>query len=204
MLNLDEKVNELAIRYSVTGDETALEELLTLLKGVITSRAYAFARTTNTSVDEYISLLTEAVWLSIRDGKLANHDTSRTNVMARFHTYWTRVYHKRARDEKYACRAANSDAVSLNTKIVHGDSTVELVDTLTDETRDDIGNEVALKDAMERFERINPEGYRVMEAVINGEDTTTIAGIMGYEEYNATARKKLMRIKHQFHEHVFL
>jgi hypothetical protein len=110
MENLDNRVNFLAIDYSKTGNEESLKELLEMLKGMIAAKARTFAASTNTSADEFVALLTEAVWDSIRDGKIKDHDVTKSNVMQRIHTYWVRVHLHVALDERAHRRCANISA----------------------------------------------------------------------------------------------
>lgn len=201
MENLDSRINFLAIDYSKTGNEESLKELLEMLRGMIAAKARTFAASTNTSADEYVSLLTEAVWDSIRDGKLNNHDVTKSNVMQRIHTYWVRVHLHVARDERAHRRCANLSAVRLDAPVGEG-SAVAAIEWLADARVGDICDVVALRDSLHRFETDHPTESSVIHALARGDDSTTIAKIMGLPSYNACARKRVSRIKQLFREYL--
>lgn len=172
-----------------------------MLRGIISAKARVFAATTHTSREDYEVMLTEAVWSCIRDGKIANHDVKKTDVMQRIQTYWLHLLYHTARDEQRLRRCANASAVRLDAPVREG-ADFTAVEWLADTRIGDICDIVALKDILQRFESDHPSESTVIHALARGDDTSKIAEAMGLPSYNACARKRVSRIKLLFRQYL--
>lgn len=82
-------IDELAVNYSMTGNELSLSELLDMLKPIMraAARRYSFHVPTTTA-DEFEALFRVDVWRACRNGSLFNFDPVKGHVMQRIRTFW--------------------------------------------------------------------------------------------------------------------
>lgn len=197
------RVNDLAIRYSRSGDEALFDELLGVLSGAIRFKAYKFSRSIRMEPADIESLLKIAVWEAIKDGKIANHDTEKSDVMVRINTYWRYVLKRQQRLQFENRHKANMGVAFLAEVIAPEDAQDE--GNWSDHMKDgveDFTEVLAVHDVVERYARQNPEDFPVIKALVQGADTQTLATLVGLTEYNTRARKRVSRIRDRFREYI--
>ena len=188
------RATELAIAYSKTGNETLFLELLDTIHEQLTGVARLYASTTNTTAEEYEIMLTEVLWKCIRDGRVAQHDQTKSSIMQRVRTYWTFAFRNHIRDERRITRSLNSTALRLD-RTVTAEASTTLGEVIRDPKTRDIGESIAMADALRQYAADYPEDFRVVMALGRGDSGSTVAGIMGLDSYDARARKRVQRIR---------
>jgi hypothetical protein len=203
-MNIDNsRVNDLAIRYSRTGDESLLKELLVVLSGAIKYKAYKYSKNVHMEPDDIESLLKLAVWEAIKDGKIAHHDTAQSDVMQRINTYWLYVLKRQQRLEDESRHKVNVTAVHIADVFTPEDGTdAENWGDRIRDTAEDFTEVHAAQDVMDRYAAQNPEDFPVIVALAQGVDTQTLATLVGLPEYNACARKRISRIRDRFRDYI--
>ena len=173
-------IDELAVNYSMTGNELALSKLLALVTPIIraTSRKYSHSVPT-TSAGEFEALFRVDVWRACRN--ISNFDPDKGHVMPRIRTFWRYTMLTEAR------KAHRRQTVSLDA----------LPDSLP-------GMAVQLEDMSEithdlqRFKLYHPMDYAIITALIDGADNEQLAGKLGRPEYDAVARQRVCRARKAF------
>ena len=176
-------IDELAVRYSITEDESALNELLSILTPIIraTARKYSFHVPTTTA-DEFEALFREDVWEACRKGTLSNFDPSRGHVMPRIYTYWRYTMYGEIRKAQQRRRAVSLDALTL--------CPARLVVQLEDM--------VEISQALQRFRLYRPMDYAIIAALMDGVDKEQLAVRLGRREYDAYTRQRVCRARKAF------
>lgn len=197
-MNKDERINTLAVAYSLTNRNDTLAELLAVLRPDMQKYAHVYAGKTHTTSAEYMSLLTEAVWVACRNGSLANFDHEKGNVMPRIYFYWGRVYSRERRRCNRICR--RGDTVSL--EAMSEDDDKDWASWLRDFRQSDPSDTLDFQAMFTAFGNLYPSENAIILALAHGEDNTSLARIMGRETYDTCARKRVSRARQLFRDFV--
>ncbi len=173
-------VDELAVNYSMTGNELALSELLTILKPFMRAAARKYSRNVpTTSAGEFEALFRVDVWRACRN--ISNFDPDKGHVMPRIRTFWRYTMLTEAR------KAHRRQTVSLDALPASFPALTVQLEELSEITHD-----------LQRFKLYHPMDYAIITALIDGADTTELAGKLGRPEYDAVARQRVCRARKAF------
>lgn len=175
-------IDKLAVNYSITGDEQALSELLALLTPIIRAAARKYSRNVpTTSAGEFEALFRVDVWRACRNGSLSSFDPGKGHIMPRIRTFWRYTMLTEAH-KAHRRQTASLDALpdSLPGMVVQ-------LEELSEITHD-----------LQRFKMYRPMDYAIITALIDGADTTELAGRLGRPEYDAVARQRVCRARKAF------
>ena len=175
-------VDELAVNYSMTGDERALTELLAVLTPAIKAKARNFnCCVPSVTKGEFEALLRECVWKACRNGSLSNFDPNKGHVMPRIYTFW------RWAMLNEAGKARQRQPVSLDALPTCPPALVAQFDDTSE-----------INDQLRRFRLMRPMDYVVIAALIDGAGPKELAKMLGRPEYDPAARMRVLRARKAF------
>ena len=176
-------IDELAVSYSMTGDERTLTELLAVLTPAIKAKARNFnCCVPSVTREDFEGLLRECVWKACRNGSLSNFDPNKGHVMPRICTFWRWAMLTEAGKAQ-----RRRQTVSLDTLPTCPPALVAQFDDTAE-----------ISDELRRFRMLRPMDYVVIAALMNGAGSKELAAMFGRPEYDPMARMRVLRARKAF------